>query len=283
VLDHDDHATGSDHEIIEWCFQSEAPAVDQDYLMRGWSLAPLLGNTEDAQNRRKDASQEWALALSGHAPLTDESTRAELEAQATDLQQATVNMLNKFAKKIKLCARSKRWWSEEIAQRRRDLGRAKRHWKAGRAPRREVREAKRLWQKAIRDAKRRTWEDFLGSATGSEVWSVIRYTKPSRVSTVPTITDSHGNVADTYESKSAMLADMAFPPPVEYDGGAGEEGPAGWAFELVDDDVVRRALYSMSGKKAPGPDGIGASVLRLLWDCIRKKKLRGHAAPPWCA
>jgi hypothetical protein len=126
--------------------------------------------------------------------------------------------------------------------------------------------AKRLWQKAIREAKRRTWEDFLESATGSEVWSVIRYTKPSKVSTVPTLTESRGNVADTYESKSAMLADMAFAPPVEHDGCAGAEGPAVWAFELVDEGVVRRALYSMSGKKAPGPDGIGASVLRLLWE-----------------
>jgi hypothetical protein len=53
---------------------------------------------------------------------------------------------------------------------------------------------------------------------------------------------------------------------VVYDGGSGEEGPEGVAFEFVDAEAVRQAIYSMSGKKAPGPDGLRASVLRLMWE-----------------
>jgi hypothetical protein len=266
VLEDDDDATGSDHVTIAWSFDGEAQEMDQEYLMRGWSLTNLQGNSEEVRDARREAGREWVGRLADRPRLHDDSPRAELEDEAVRVQEATVAVLNGHAKKITLCARSKRWWNEEIAQRRRELGRAKRRWRARKGTRREVREAKRIWQKAIREAKRRTWEEFLQNAKDDEVWSVIRYTKPNKVTSVPTITDSRGNVADTHEAKSDMLARMAFPPPVEYDGGSGEAGPEGEAFGYVTDDAVRQAIYSMSGKKAPGPDGLGASVLRLMWE-----------------
>jgi hypothetical protein len=46
----------------------------------------------------------------------------------------------------------------------------------------------------------------------------------------------------------------------------GALGPAGMAWRAVKDEGVCHAIFSMSGKKAPEPDGIGASVIRLLWD-----------------
>jgi hypothetical protein len=266
VLDDDRYATDSDHEIIEWFFDGGAQAMDREHLMRGWSLTALLGNSDEVRDARRDAGQGWTVLLADRQSLEDDSSRAELEEEAVRIQQATIEILNKHAKKITLCARSKRWWNEEIAQRRRELGRAKRRWRTRKGSRREAKEAKRLWQKTIRNAKRQTWEDFLQNAKDEEVWSVIRYTKPNKVSSVPTITDSRGNTADTHDDKADMLARMAFPPPVEYDGGSGEEGPEGVAFEFVDADAVRSAIYSMSGKKAPGPDGLGALVLQLMWE-----------------
>jgi hypothetical protein len=65
-----------------------------------------------------------------------------------------------------------------------------------------------------------------------------------------------------------MLAEMAFPQPVEYNGGSGEEGEQSGAFAYVEEDTVRKVIFAMSGKKAPGLDGIGASVICLLWDGI---------------
>jgi hypothetical protein len=59
---------------------------------------------------------------------------------------------------------------------------------------------------------------------------------------------------------------MAFLPPVEYNGGSGEEGPEGGASGYIEEDTMRKAIFSTFGKKAPGPDGIGASVIRLLWE-----------------
>jgi hypothetical protein len=53
---------------------------------------------------------------------------------------------------------------------------------------------------------------------------------------------------------------------VYYNGGSGEEGREGAAFGYVEQNTVRDAIFAMSMKKAPAPDGIGASVLRLLWE-----------------
>jgi hypothetical protein len=74
-----------------------------------------------------------------------------------------------------------------------------------------MKEAKTIWQRAIREAKRKCWEDFLDSSVGMEVWTVVRYTKAEKVTVVPTLVGVDGTVADTMEAKSKMLAEMAFP------------------------------------------------------------------------
>jgi hypothetical protein len=92
-----------------------------------------------------------------------------------------------------------------------------------------------------------------------EVWTAVRYTKAEKVTVVPTLVGVDGTVADTTEAKSKMLTEMAFPLPVEYNGGSGEGREQGGAFGYVEEETVSKAIFAMSGKKAPGPDGIGAS------------------------
>jgi hypothetical protein len=58
--------------------------------------------------------------------LSDEDEREGWEKEAELFEKATREMLDRYAKKIELFARSKTWWSEEIAQKRRELGRVKR-------------------------------------------------------------------------------------------------------------------------------------------------------------
>jgi hypothetical protein len=53
---------------------------------------------------------------------------------------------------------------------------------------------------------------------------------------------------------------------VEYNGGSGEEREQGRAFGYVEKETVSKAIFAMSGKKAAGLDGIGASVICLLWE-----------------
>jgi hypothetical protein len=81
-----------------------------------------------------------------------------------------------------------------------------------------------------------------------------------------TLNELRGNIANTPTLKEEMLVAMAFPSPVEYRGGRGVLGLEGRAWRDVSEVSVQAVILSMSGKKAPGPDGIGASVLCSLWD-----------------
>jgi hypothetical protein len=87
--------------------------------------------------------------------------------------------------------------------------------------RRDIKEKRRLWQKAIREVKRKCWEDVLDSSVGMEVWTAVRYTRAEKVMMVPMLVGADGSVADTME-KAKVLAEMAFPPLVECNGQGGE-------------------------------------------------------------
>lgn len=133
-----------------------------------------------------------------------------------------MEVLNEHVRRITIYARSKRWWYEDIRDRHRVLGRAKRRGTRG-----EVRIARRELRRTIRKARRECWEDFLNRAYGEDIWAVTRYTKPQRSAAVPTIRHQ-GMVADCHEDKARML-DIPFPVPTPYSGDKGESGPPGTA------------------------------------------------------
>ena len=135
----------------------------------------------------KAARQTWRQIVGERGVLTDESTSQELEDEAEWIQNTTVTVLDTYCKRVRIVARSKRWWNESIQQRRKDLSAVKRRRRGGMASKKEVKEARRLMRKEIREAKRRTWEEFLEAAAGDNVWSVMNYTKPMREMTVPAI------------------------------------------------------------------------------------------------
>ena len=81
-------------------------------------------------------------------------------------------------------------------------------------------------------AKRKTWTEFLESAVGKEVWSVLRYIGPPRSNDIPSIVHN-GTQADTIEDKARMLRNISFPPPLDYTGTEGEAGPAGTMYTHI--------------------------------------------------
>jgi hypothetical protein len=123
----DGEVTASDHEMIEWSYNSEERDVDKEHSVRGWSLALLVGNTEEEKKRREAAAEDW-WRMMRREMLSDEDEREKLEKETELFEEATREMLNKHTRKIELCARSKMWWSEDIAQKRRKLGRINRLW-----------------------------------------------------------------------------------------------------------------------------------------------------------
>jgi hypothetical protein len=115
TLREDRCATLSDHEMIGWKYDSGEQEVDKENLVRGWSLVPLIGNMEEDKRRREAVAEDWRRMMAEKKALTDDDDRQELEKETELFEKATREMVDRRAKKIELCAKSKRWCSEEIA------------------------------------------------------------------------------------------------------------------------------------------------------------------------
>ena len=111
------------------------------------------------------------------AHLNDNSTAEDLEDEIEWIQATLVDILNENMKVITICARSKRWWNDDIKAKRQNLGRATRR-RRGEGGQEEEKGAKKALKRAIKKARRECWEDFLNRAEGEDVWAITRYTKP---------------------------------------------------------------------------------------------------------
>jgi len=99
----DDHATGSDHEVIEWEVEVDRQEEAGHERVVGWNLAAMT--EEDA----KAAEKLWMELAKERARLDAECTADEVEQESTWCQEAMGNVLDATAKKIRIRAKSKRW------------------------------------------------------------------------------------------------------------------------------------------------------------------------------
>ena len=68
---------------------------------------------------------------------------------------------------------------------------------------------------------------------------------------------------DRHEDKAQILMEISFPPPTEYYGDEGREGPPGTAYQAIDSLMVDRAFRGTSSRKSPGPATSHQMHLRL--------------------
>ena len=210
------------------------------------------------------------------AHLGEKCTGDDVECEAELCQESLSKVLDAKAKKIRICARSKRWWNGEIKERRSALGREKRRGRRSEAAAR----AKTELQKSIRQSKSRMWNDYLQNLTGGEVWRAANFTNPRVGATVEALSNRERKQANTIAEKEEMLRGESFP---LNDGDQYYElHPAGQPHERITEQSVIRALFSQSVEKAPGPDKLSFEAIRPLqkWDQTRIEALTKAAVRP---
>lgn len=140
----------------------------------------------------------------------------------------------------------------------------------------EFRQARNLYYRTIRNAKRLSWQNFLqGKEEKSQqqnqtldqnrCWTAFKYTKPRQLKTTPALKDPEGNVAISMKAKEALVRRSAFPKPPK----SLRPEPVvlpGIAHKGVTEVKVANALMFQSATKAPGPDKINFQILRMIWD-----------------
>jgi len=86
----------------------------------GWNLAAMTEKDAEA------AEKLWTELARERAHLDAECTEDEAEQGAAWCQEAMSIVLDATAKKIRICAKSKRWWNADIKKRRKAVRREKR-------------------------------------------------------------------------------------------------------------------------------------------------------------
>jgi len=247
------HATGSNHEVIEWEFNVDKQEEADHVQVIGWNLAAMSQEDEEA------AEKLWRELERERAHLGEECTGDDVEREAEWCQETLSKVLDAKAKKIRICARSKRWWNGKIKERRCALGREKRRGRRSEAAARAEAEL----QKSIRQSKSRMWNDKVQNLRGGKVWRAAKFTNPRAGATVEALTDIEGKQANTIAEKEEMLRGESFP---LNDGDQYYElPPAGEAHERITEQSVERALFSQSVKKAPSADKLSNGAIRRLW------------------
>ena len=130
--------------------------------------------------------------------------------------------LDKFARKKRNCARSKRWWTTDLAKLRKELGRERRR-PAGIG---RVQQARRNLRRAIRRAKKECWNRFLQEAKGTDVWSATRYTTPRIDKAGQALVAEDGSIAEGRHDREQAILSAHFPqaPPGAYNPRGGGPG-----------------------------------------------------------
>jgi len=260
----DGEATGSDHEVLLWELlgggEGEPSKVITAWDVSGWVTKGKTGEEQKkAEEKAEEAREMFTHLLGQEEGLNDESTATQVDQAALTLRRAMTETLDRHGKLRRWCTRSKRWWTDELRELRKILGKARRgrEWD-------EVREAKRNQRREIRKAKRKCWNTFLSQAKGNEVWAATRHTSERLDKTGVALREGEGPLLEGHEEREKGILATHFPQSPGDEGEAGE--PAGGeAFQRVDEDLVGILLGRAANSSAPGEDKINAGILKIFW------------------
>ena len=127
-----EEGTGSDHVAIQWRWEDTSEATDRGWKFKGQVLKERLDKNKEAKKRGEhvvelgDRWQQMAYSTEqDQRPILNNlSTTKQLCEEIDQIQERLLDLLNTDVKRITICARSKRWWNEDIRKKRWAVSRA---------------------------------------------------------------------------------------------------------------------------------------------------------------
>ena len=156
----DDHATGSDHEVLEWEVGVDRQEEADHKRVVAWFLAAMMEKDVEA------AEKLWMELVKERAQLDAECKEDEGEQEAAWSQEAMSSVFDATAKKIKICATSNRWWNADIKDRTRTVARERTRGRNSE----EAALANAELQTSMWRSKRDRLSNYLQTLRGAEVW-----------------------------------------------------------------------------------------------------------------
>ena len=249
----------SDHELI--LLEREDIKLggqeNQQPAMSGWNIQNLLQDEKLLQA----AHEEWKKASHERHHLTSLSIKKDLDKEVEWFESRLTELLDNHAKITRVSAYSKRWWNKEVSEARKSWAKSKRKFGRDKDHKDEFKQARNLYYRTIRKAKRLCWQNFLqgeeeNTRQQSQIldqnrcWTALKYTKPLQFKTTPALKDLDGNVATSMKAKEAFVYRSAFPkPPISLE--AEPVIPCGIAHKGITEEKVYFALVTQAIAKAP--------------------------------
>ena len=254
-----EHGLNTDHILI----------VTKLDAMLGRSAASEINNFRDID--WEDFCKEMEERLKKFNLPKRIKTQVELDHKCDRLTVALQETIGKAVPISAICPKSKRWWSKEIKELRRQfrkVGRKGSKYKnhPNHPIHKEYNEAQRKYDTATKYNKKHHWRDWLERATDLDLWTANKYisapASDGGSTRIPALRYQEGRdekIASANKGKSEILAKAFFPrePSVS----ANEEEHQAYpelACEThkITREQIRRQLKCLKPFKAPGPDKI---------------------------
>jgi ribonuclease HI len=272
-------ASGSDHEILLYSIVGSNDLVQNPIFQMPYNLEKADWKAFSQKLLELDQSIEFTWEnIESDRPNLDQPDQdldynLGLETEALKLQEMVKRAADSAIPRKRPVSQSKAWWSEKLSNLRKLFGKARKSWK--RSPTLDTHkaflESRNLYMQEIKIAKSSCWNSFLENAQGKEIFKAFAYTKQRSIQRLPVLKyscpqTSQEKLAISFQDKCHAFMTTLFPKPPSSD-------PIDWTtvpeqakwdqhWPEIKDKEVRKAIFTSSIQKAPGPDEISFLIIQ---------------------
>jgi ribonuclease HI len=194
----------------------------------------------------------------------------ELKKQLEDIGLAITLVIqeaaNKAIPRAKLGPKPKAWWNEELTKLRKDTTHHRRIYKErldatsiqdAYIQKRDFLLARNKYSNAIKEAKKKHWNDFLEQEDPKSIYKAMAYTRDSKVERIPPILGE-----TTFSRKCQAFRTALFPPPPTTEAPTfASYQESNWDWPPLSIAELERACSSKIKSSTPGPDTITQDII----------------------
>lgn len=253
--------------------------TDHIPILTELNLRASVAEETASANFREVDWEEFGKSLEQNLAKTQPAVRIQTQRQldkcCESLTKAIQETIEEQVPITRITPKSKRWWTKELMQLRKQAGKLGRQsFNLRDEPEHEIhaahKETAKRYERTLEYTKKQHWRDWLERAEDPDIWTVHKLISTAPTdggkARIPTLRHKVGDeelTASTNSQKSAALAKCFFPagPRESTDRQKGKRTKERKVRCKITREQIQDQLRKLKPYKAPGPDGIPNIVL----------------------